>query len=378
MQNATPFNYIFESGILVGGQGILVGMQAPTYSWNALRAGAEFGQAGNSIGGYSNDAVTFLTSGLYQDTSLNWKYAVSDYGAVLFVTNGMLQFHNAPTGTAGNAATLTERFRIDASGNAGMNVVPSAWGTSYKSIEVGEAGSAFVGSTSAKALGMAVGMYNDGTNWKYSYTGTAPLFYQQYSAAHSFYGAPTGTAGNTVTLTGVLTFGKGNTVALEGAAMQPGTGITFPAALSASSDANSLDDYEEGSWASSFALTINGSATGITYSIKDAYYIKIGRVVHAWFYFALSSKGASAGLVRITGFPFQCDSTSYAQGGGAPVSYTYAFAAGVTGFPALRVEKGTTESFLWTQGAGSANQLSDTSLTNTSAAIGTVIYEVAS
>jgi len=52
-------------------------------------------------------------------------------------------------------------------------------------------------------------------------------------------------------------------------------GVTFPAIQSASSDANTLDDYEEGTWTPAFSV---GGITGtsITYSGK---YTKIGRVV---------------------------------------------------------------------------------------------------
>jgi len=54
-----------------------------------------------------------------------------------------------------------------------------------------------------------------------------------------------------------------------------GAGITFPATQSASSNANTLDDYEEGTWTPSvIAGSISG--TNITY---NGVYTKIGRVV---------------------------------------------------------------------------------------------------
>jgi len=53
-----------------------------------------------------------------------------------------------------------------------------------------------------------------------------------------------------------------------------GAGITFPATQSASSDANTLDDYEEGTW----TPTLTG--TNLTsLSLSYAYYTKIGRLV---------------------------------------------------------------------------------------------------
>jgi hypothetical protein len=54
-----------------------------------------------------------------------------------------------------------------------------------------------------------------------------------------------------------------------------GTGITFPAAINASSDANTLDDYEEGAWTPS-ALT-GTNLTGISWSVGS--YTRVGRLV---------------------------------------------------------------------------------------------------
>ena len=54
--------------------------------------------------------------------------------------------------------------------------------------------------------------------------------------------------------------------------------LAFPAAQNASSDAHTLDDYEEGTWTP--ALNFGGAATGITYaSTPVGRYTKIGRSV---------------------------------------------------------------------------------------------------
>jgi hypothetical protein len=83
-----------------------------------------------------------------------------------------------------------------------------------------------------------------------------------------------------------------------------GVGITFPATQSASSDANTLDDYEEGSWTPTF--TTNGTApTGVTYEIRQGRYTKIGRTVYIRMTIRLSSKGTGGtGDIMITGAPF--------------------------------------------------------------------------
>ena len=54
-----------------------------------------------------------------------------------------------------------------------------------------------------------------------------------------------------------------------------GSGITFPATQSDSSNANTLDDYEEGTW----TPTITAGYTGITYNNQNGWYVKVGTLV---------------------------------------------------------------------------------------------------
>ena len=84
---------------------------------------------------------------------------------------------------------------------------------------------------------------------------------------------------------------------LSGNTSATGTGIAFPATQSASSDANTLDDYEEGTWTPS----LGGNTT---YSNQTGTYTKIGRQVTVNGFVYLSSKGSSTGTARVTGLPF--------------------------------------------------------------------------
>jgi hypothetical protein len=81
-----------------------------------------------------------------------------------------------------------------------------------------------------------------------------------------------------------------------------GTGITFPATQSASSNANTLDDYEEGTW--NITVSYSGSTSGVTYAARTGYYTKMGNVVMVQGAVSLSSKGTGSGTVRIS-LPFQ-------------------------------------------------------------------------
>jgi hypothetical protein len=78
--------------------------------------------------------------------------------------------------------------------------------------------------------------------------------------------------------------------------------IKFPATQVASSDANTLDDYEEGTF--DFGIAFGGADTGITYAGRPGKYTKIGRQVTVTGQVALTSKGSATGSAQITGLPF--------------------------------------------------------------------------
>jgi hypothetical protein len=97
------------------------------------------------------------------------------------------------------------------------------------------------------------------------------------------------------------------TIGVGGAtAAASGAGITFPATQSASTDANTLDDYEEGSWTPVLTdLTNNATMTSTV-----GRYIKIGRTVSLQAQVQTSSLGSVTGNIYISGLPFVADSTS--------------------------------------------------------------------
>ena len=90
-----------------------------------------------------------------------------------------------------------------------------------------------------------------------------------------------------------------------------GAGITFPATQSASSDANTLDDYEEGTWTPT--MVFSGGAGTLSYGTQDGFYTKIGRTVYFSMRLVFSKGTASGTLDNITGLPFSATSTN---GGG--------------------------------------------------------------
>jgi hypothetical protein len=125
------------------------------------------------------------------------------------------------------------------------------------------------------------------------------------------------TSGTVATLT---TPSFATTIGVGGAtAAASGAGITFPATQSASTDANTLDDYEEGTWTP--VVTFGGNSVGQTYSTQVGNYTKIGRQVFGQCYVNLSNKGSSTGDAYITGLPFTASSSGSSNNGGSLVGY---------------------------------------------------------
>ena len=84
--------------------------------------------------------------------------------------------------------------------------------------------------------------------------------------------------------------------------------IKFPATQSASSDANTLDDYEEGTWTPSVYYQNATDQSTASNSVQYGFYTKTGRVVTATFKVTFSQPTATASLaldnIGIQGLPF--------------------------------------------------------------------------
>ena len=96
--------------------------------------------------------------------------------------------------------------------------------------------------------------------------------------------------------------------------------IKFPASQNASSDANTLDDYEEGTW----NCTLNfgsgsGEGAGVTYNNRTGNYIKVGRLVTVRVALNVATKGSATGYLSINNLPFPIESISYGDTTGAAI-----------------------------------------------------------
>ena len=109
-----------------------------------------------------------------------------------------------------------------------------------------------------------------------------------------------------------VTIGAGvaSTCTVAGLLTVTGGGIAFPATQVASADANTLDDYEEGTW----TPVLSDGSNNATAATAVGTYTKIGNLVTLRWLYTCSSLGSVSGNTRFTGLPFTPKNTANNQG----------------------------------------------------------------
>jgi hypothetical protein len=213
---------------------------------------------------------------------------------------------NAPISLLTNSVTAVT---IDTSQNVGIGTItPTAKlqvvgtatnGTSFLKYDVTSANSSFNWVSTAFASNMTTGNLIHFIGQAGS-SNNAAYFGFQYNGSTS--------ANNLATIglygsDNLLNVNANGNVSLKNATTSgSGIGITFPATQSASSDANTLDDYEEGTWTPVLGGT--GSNPTVSYSYRSGVYRKIGSMVYVQFGILLSSISGGSGEMALTGLPF--------------------------------------------------------------------------
>ena len=112
------------------------------------------------------------------------------------------------------------------------------------------------------------------------------------------------------TANGLATYGSSSSVVAESTGTYDGTTLTLTASGGglkidglSSSDANCLDDYEEGYWTCALTASTSGTITVNTGSDQGAY-TKVGRVVHIQGLVTVSAISSPVGPLRVGGLPF--------------------------------------------------------------------------
>lgn len=154
---------------------------------------------------------------------------------------------------------------------------------------------------------------------------------------------------------GLLPTGRNNTH------LETLDGLGFPAIQVASNDANTQDDYEEGSWTPGVAF--GGGVTGITYTRQNGYYTKIGNIVICTGNVLLSDKGSDNGNMTLTGLPFTINNNLAASSPLQLMIQNISFAD----FPEAQAVRNTTTASMWeSTNAGVLTAITDVNFANNS------------
>jgi hypothetical protein len=134
--------------------------------------------------------------------------------------------------------------------------------------------------------------------------------------------------------------------------------VAFPATANPSADANTLDDYEEGTFTPT--MTFGGSSTGVTYNSQTGRYTKIGRFVFFNLSIGLTNNGSGSGAAVVTGLPFAAAVGLVS----VPVSLYCQSGFSSLSSPVAKVDAGTSSVYLLNVGATGGVDLTDSNLGN--------------
>jgi len=111
------------------------------------------------------------------------------------------------------------------------------------------------------------------------------------------------------TANGIGTYGSSSSIVAESTATYDGTTLQLTTSGGglkldglSSSDANTLDDYEYGTWTANI-LCDSGTIT-VNTSLDTGAYVKIGKLVHIQGQFGVSAISSPSGTLKMSGLPF--------------------------------------------------------------------------
>ena len=142
-----------------------------------------------SLTGYASIGGNYFYDGTY-------KYIKSSTATDYYQYQGAHAWRTAASGTAGNAITFSQVMTLDSSGNLGLGVTPSAWGSEFAAMQYGLSGAvaSYKAGTAAEFMFVTSNAYNDNTNWRYIRDGAAAR-YDQNESVHKWFTSTSGSTG---------------------------------------------------------------------------------------------------------------------------------------------------------------------------------------
>ena len=285
------------------------------------------------------DTISIETGGVTRATVSGNNIDFPDAGTLRFGASNDLQIYHGTGGAsniihsntsqpliinASGAGTIrfdtdsTERLRIDSNGKIGVGGAPSGWqaATTTKALQIGNA---CLFNYNDTFFHVGQNFYYDGSNYKFINNGYATRLLQNSGEFGFLVSDASGSADGNINFQQKLRLTTGGDVDVEDGDLffsTAGKGIVLGA--TSNTDANTLDDYEEGTFTPSFGFNLanfNGS-----YSAQGGRYTKIGNLVSISMQIEATKGTGTGGTATIYNIPF------------TPINEDNARASGSVGF----------------------------------------------
>jgi hypothetical protein len=244
--NSTEKMRLDSSGNLVVGASASLGEQIGSYSSGT----------GDVIALRLASSVTTGANGMARRI----QFTLNDADGALINTNSIRsEWVDAGTGvhaaklvfTSSAANIQTDTLTLDAAGNVGIGITPSAWATGGKAIELLNGGIySYTPTGSLNLINNAY--YGQSGAFRYKANAGASRYFQGNTGDHRWYTAPSGTAGDTITFTQAMTLADSGNLGI-------GTSSTYSKLTVADSSAN---DTNSDSISIASAYTSNSNRRG--------------------------------------------------------------------------------------------------------------------
>jgi hypothetical protein len=147
--------------------------------------------------------------------------------------------YNHSTDSLAIGTTASTKATLDSSGNLGLGVTPSAWSGSFKALQIGAGLSLYDNGTGSGTF-LGANFFFNGTNNIYR-NSTFATAYGQSGGTHTWFTAPSGTAGDPITFTQALTLDANRNLLLNGTAA-PASGVGTFAIFNGTAPTGSVTD----------------------------------------------------------------------------------------------------------------------------------------